>query len=477
LKGNLVPQQDALVIGSGPNGFAAAIQLARAGWSVTLYEAQATIGGGMRTAELTLPGFWHDICSAIHPLGVSSPFFLDVPLAAYGLEWIHPDLPLAHPFDDGTAAVLARSFAETADSLGKDGAAWRRLLKPFVDNWSALVNDAMGPLHIPRHPLLLAWFGLQAIQSTQMLTRLWFREARATALFAGIAAHVMMRLEQMPTASFGLVLAAAGHAVGWPLPRRGSQAIANALSAYFESLGGTIQTGCEIRNIDDLPSATAVLFDVTPRQLVAIAGHRLPARYVKALERYRYGSGIFKIDWALREPVPWTAVDCRRAGTVHIGPTYGDIAEAERAAWRGDICERPYLLVAQPSLFDDTRAPGDQHTLWAYCHVPNGSDVDMTGPVEAQLERFAPGFREIVLDRHTMTAQQVHRYNPNYVGGDINGGLEDLRQLFTRPTVSLDPYATPVGNIFLCSSSTPPGGGVHGLCGYYAARSVLRRFA
>lgn len=470
-----MPQKDAIVVGAGPNGLAAAIELARAGWPVTIYEAKETVGGGMRTAELTLPGFKHDVCSAIHPLGLSSPFFLSLPLEAFGLKWLQPELPLAHPLDDGSAAVLARSLAETGASLGRDGEAWRRLMQPFVSRWPQLAPDILGPLRLPRHPFLLAWFGLQAIQSARGLARRWFHDFRAQALFAGLAAHVMMPLEQRPTAAFGLVLGAAGHAVGWPLPRGGSQAIADALAAYFRYLGGTIITGHEVQHIDELPSATAVLFDLTPQQVARIAGSRLPDSYVRALRRYRYGSGIFKIDWALSEPVPWRAAACRRAGTVHVGGTLEEITAAEAAVWQGNVGPRPYLLAAQQSLVDDSRAPAGRHTLWAYCHVPAHSDMDMTGRIENQLERFAPGFRDTILARHTMTASQVQQYNANYIGGDINGGVQDLRQLFTRPTISLDPYAMPGRGLFICSASTPPGGGVHGMSGYFAARSVLRR--
>ena len=472
-----MPRQDAIVVGAGPNGLAAAIELARSGWSVTVYEAKGTVGGGARTAELTRPGFRHDVCSAIHPIGLSSPFFRQLPLDEWGLEWIHPELPLAHPFDDGTAAVLACSFGETAATLGGDGRAWRQMMQPFADSWHRLMPDVLGPLHVPRHPLLTARFGRLALQSARGLARRWFDGPRARALFAGLAAHVMMPLEHMPTAAFGLILGIAGHAVGWPLPRGGSQSIADALAAYLRSLGGTIVTGRRVRRLDELPAATAVLFDLTPRQIVRIAGTHLPDRYVRALERYQYGSGVFKIDWALSEPVPWTSAACRRAGTVHLGGTMDEIARSEAAAWNGRTSRRPYVLVAQQSRFDDTRAPGDRHTLWAYCHVPSYSEADMTEAIEDQIERFAPGFRDTVLDRHTMTAAQVQSYNANYIGGDINGGTISLRQLFTRPVVRWDPYAMPADGLFICSSSTPPGGGVHGMCGYHAARSVLRRHA
>jgi phytoene dehydrogenase-like protein len=471
-----VAQYTANVIGAGPNGLAAAIELARAGWSVTLYEAADTIGGGLRTAELTLPGFKHDVCSAIHPLSLSSPFFVEMPFYKYGVEWIHPEISVAHPFDDGAAAELWRSFEKTANALGVDGKAWERLMQPFVQRWHSLMHDILAPLRIPRNPFLLAWFGLNGLQSAQGLAQRRFDTIRARSLFAGIAAHAMLPLEKMLSASFGIVLAASAHAVGWPLPRGGSQAIANAMAAYLQDLGGKIVTNHKVENIDELPQATATLFDLTPRQIIPIAGHRLPDRYVRALQRYRYGGGVFKVDWALSEPVPWKAEACRKAGTVHIGGTIDEIATSERMMWNDQLCYKPYILVAQQSLFDSTRAPEGQHTLWTYCHVPANSEVDMTEHITNQIERFAPGFRDIVLAKHTMNTKQVEAYNANYIGGDINGGLQDIRQLFTRPTVRIDPYSTPAQDIFICSSSTPPGGGVHGMCGYHAAQSVLRRF-
>jgi phytoene dehydrogenase-like protein len=422
-----MPQYDAVVVGSGPNGLAAAVELARAGWSVAVHEARTTVGGGLRTLELTLPGFRHDVCSTVHPMGVSSPVFARWPLQDWGLQWLHPPLPLAHPFEDGTAAVLARSLDETAAALPHpDGAAWRRLMRPLVQRWDELIADAFGPLHVPRHPFLLARFGLRGLRSTTGLAQSWFRDQKTRALFAGMAAHVMMRLEQRPTAAFGLVLGAAGHAAGWPVARGGSQSIADALGGYLQQLGGKLVLGHEVKNVDELPSATAVLFDLTPRQVVRIAGHRLPARYVRALQRYRHGSGVFKVDWALSGPVPWRHEACRRAGTVHVGGTMAEIAVAETAAWRGEICERPFVLVAQQSIVDPSRAPEGRQTLWGYCHVPSASGVDMTERIEAQIERVAPGFRDTVLARHTLSAQAIEQYNPNYIGGDINGGVQDL---------------------------------------------------
>lgn len=470
-----MPDYDAIVVGSGPNGLAAAIELACAGWSVVVYEAKPTLGGGARTMELTLPGFHHDICSAIHPLGVGSPFFRSLPLQQFGLEWIHPDAPLAHPLDDSTAVVLRRSFDETGEALGEDAAAYRRLLEPFARNWNKLADDILGPFPFPpRHPFLLTRFGLPALLPSSVLARLWFRGKMARTLFTGCAAHSIMALDKVVTGSFGLVLALLGHAVGWPLPRGGSQNIVNAMAAYLNTLGGKVITDTPITNIDDLPSSRAVLFDVTPRQLVRIAGHHLPESYKRRLQGYRYGPGVFKVDWALAGPIPWKAPECTRAGTVHVGGTMEEIEHSEHEMWHGRIAEKPFVLVAQQSLFDPTRAPQGQHTGWAYCHVPNGSTVDMTERVERQIERFAPGFRDLILARHIISPTQWEDRNPNYIGGDINGGVQDVWQLFTRPVTRIVPYSTPNPRIYLCSSSTPPGGGVHGMCGYHAARAVLR---
>lgn len=464
----------AVVVGSGPNGLAAAITLARAGQSVVVLEAEKQIGGGCQSAELTLPGFLHDVCSAVHPLALGSPFFRSAPLATYGVEWIQPPIPLAHPLDDGTAVALQRSPDQTADQFADhDRARYRALLRPFVERWEDLVDGILGPLRLPRHPILLARFGWSAIRSAVSLARGQFDEPRAQALFGGLAAHSMLPLDELGTAGFALVLAVLGHAVGWPIARGGSQTIADALTAYLRSLGGDIRTGSRVETLDDLPRAANVLFDVTPRQLVGIAGSALPSGYRQQLENYRYGPGVFKVDWALDRPIPWRAPDCRRAGTVHLGGTLDEIAAAERAVWRGENPARPFVILTQPSLFDPTRAPAGKHTAWAYCHVPNGSTVDVTKYIENQIERFAPGFREGILARSTMSPAALERHNANYVGGDINGGSQDLRQLFTRPTFSWNPYTTPRPGLYLCSSSTPPGGGVHGMCGYYAATAAL----
>ncbi|MGH7962137.1 MAG: phytoene desaturase family protein [Candidatus Binatia bacterium] len=464
---------DAIIIGSGPNGLAAAIVLARAGHSVLVLEAEETIGGGARSAALTLPGFVHDICSAVHPLAAASPFFSTLPLAEHGLEWIYPPAALAHPLDDGTAAVLEPSVATTSETLGQDAAAYRKFMGPLATDWERLKVDLLGPLRWPRHPLALARFGLHALRSASSVAKSVFTGDHARALFAGMAAHSMLPLERLATAAFGLVLGIAGHAVGWPVPRGGAQRITDALAAYLRSLGGVIVIGTRVESLDTLPPAKAILCDVTPRQLLRIAGNRLPAAYQHKLKRYRYGVAAYKVDWALASPIPWTATACTRAGTVHLGGTLKEIAAAERAPWQGKPAEQPFVLLAQPSLFDATRAPAGKHTAWAYCHVPNGSTVSMVDRIEAQIERFAPGFRTRVLARSILTPADLERHNANLVGGDINGGVQDLRQLFLRPTLRL--YTTPAQGLYLCSSSTPPGGGVHGMCGYFAARVALRK--
>ena len=468
---------DAIVVGSGPNGLAAAIVLAQAGQSVLLLEAKDTIGGGVRSQELTLPGFVHDVCSAVYPLGIASPFLRALPLEQYGLEWVQPEIPLAHPLDDGSAMLLERSIAATGQTLGHDANAYERLMGPFVANWDTIVHAFLGPLRVRAllHPFALAPFGLAAIQPAQTLLDHTFKGERARAMLAGVCAHAQIPLDHVTSSAAGLMLAAAAHVCGWPVPRGGAQMITTALAAYLRSLNGEIVTGVEVKNIDDLPLARAVLFDVTPRQLLRIAGHHLPEGYKRSLQRYRYGIGSFKIDFALDDPIPWRAQDCLRAGTVHLGGTLEEIAASERQAWRGVPPEYPYVLLAQQSLIDPTRAPAGKHTAWAYCHVPNGSTFDMTERVEAQIERFAPGFRERVLARHITDPAGLEGYNANYIGGDINGGAQDLWQFFTRPTVLPAPYTTPTKKIFICSSSTPPGGGVHGMCGFFAAKTALRR--
>jgi phytoene dehydrogenase-like protein len=462
---------DAVVVGAGPNGLAAAIALARAGRSVRVLEAADTIGGGSRSAELTLPGFVHDICSAVHPHPLASPFLRELPLAEHGLELVQPELALAHPLDDGTAVAFDRSIEVTAASIGgADGDAYRKLMVPLVRDADKLLPAILGPLRPTRHPLALSRFGLLGLRSAEGLAKR-FEGPRGRALIAGNAAHSMLRLDASPTGAVALVLMLTGHAVGWPVARGGSQKVADALASIARSHGAEIVTGHRVERIDELDDARAVLFDLTPRQIVAIAGHRLPDRYRRALERYRYGPGVFKLDWALDGPIPWTAPECLRAGTVHIGGTFEEIAASER----GDGGERPYVLLSQPTVCDPSRAPAGKHVGWAYCHVPAGSTTDMTNAIEGQVERFAPGFREQILARASMNAAEMEAYNPNYVGGDINGGLMDLRQLFTRPVARPVPYTTPDERLFICSSATPPGGGVHGMCGYFAAKAALRR--
>ncbi len=461
----------ASVIGSGPNGLTAAIVLARAGWRVTVFEAQPSIGGGARSAELTLSGFVHDICSAVHPMALCSPAFQSFPLAEHGLEWIQPPSPLAHPLDDGSCVLVDRSVDKTAARLGKDGATYRRTVTRLVRRWDELAPEILRPLQFPDHPFLLARFGLLSAWPAAWVARSLFRTPAARALFSGMAAHSILPLEKFGSAAFGWVMALTAHAVGWPIPRGGSQRISMALASYFESLGGHIVTNTGIHSLNKLPDAGPVLCDVTPRQLLAIAGDRLPMRYRRKLESYRYGPGVYKIDWALDGPIPWKAAECGQAATVHLGGTLDEIAASERAAWEGRIEERPFVLLAQPSLFDSTRAPTGKHTAWAYCHVPNGSTEDMRERIEGQVERFAPGFRARILALSTMKPAALEQHNANLVGGDISGGAADVWQLFTRPTRSM--YRTPVKGLYLCSASTPPGGGVHGMCGYHAARMAL----
>ena len=464
---------DAVVVGAGPNGLSAAVELARSGRSVAVLEANDTIGGGARSAELTLPGFVHDLGSAIHPMGLASPFFRSLPLSEHGLEWIQPPAPLAHPFDDGTAAVLERSAGETGASLGPDDAAYRRLMEPVVTDWDRLSGALLGPPRPPRHPFALARFGLKAIRSARGLAEGAFEGEKARGLFAGLASHSILPLERRATAAFGLIFAAIGHAVGWPLPRGGAQKIADALASYLCSLGGEIFTGVRVRSVSDIPRTRAVLFDVTPRQLLDIAGVHLTEGYRRALSRYRYGPGVFKVDYALDGPIPWRAAGCARAATVHLGGTLDEIAAGEAAVWQDKHPERPFVLLAQQSLFDATRAPEGRHTVWAYCHVPNGSDLDMVERIDAQIERFAPGFRDRILAKRTAGPAELEEQNANLVGGDIGGGVADLRQLIARPALRTDPYSTSARGLYICSSSTPPGAGVHGLCGYFTARAAL----
>ena len=468
----------AVVIGSGPNGLAAAITLAQAGLQVEVHEAAEELGGGLRSAELTLPGFVHDVCSSIHPLGLASPFFRTLEL---DVDWVQPDLPAAHPLDDGSAVLLERSLAATAAGLGGDGPAYERLARPLVDSWGQIERVVLGPLPFSPRALLrlgdqLGARGLAAalravLGPARSLAEDHFADERTRGWFAGHAAHSMLPLERRPSAGFGLALTVLGHVVGWPFPRGGSQRLAEALAAKLRRLGGEIRTSSLV---DSLPAADVVLADVVPRELVRLAGGRLPERYARRLRSYRYGPGAFKLDWALAGPIPWRAPECRRAGTVHLGGSLEEISASEWGAWRGRSVEQPFVLLAQTSLFDRTRAPAGQHTAWAYCHVPHGSAEDMTERIEAQVERFAPGFREVVLDRHAMGPANLEAHNRNLVGGDLNAGAMDLGQLLFRPVRKLVPYRTPLEGVYLCSAATPPGGGVHGMCGYAAARIALK---
>jgi len=439
---------------------------------VLVLEASATAGGGLKTEALTLPGFTHDICSSIHPLAVASPFFRFLQL---DIDWLYPDFDVAHPLDGGRAGWLKRSVADSAENLGTDAAAYRRLMEPLAGQWEQLLADILCPLpHFPQNPWLLMKFGTLACRSAAGLARSKFKSETARALFAGLAAHSFLSLRASPSAAVGLLLGLLAHGVGWPMPRGGSVRIAEAMTSALLKSGGEMETGHRVNNIDQLPPARAILLDVSPRQLLAIAGHRFPPRYRAALARYRYGPGVFKIDYALSQPIPWAAAACRRAGTVHVGGTLEEIALSESQAASGVVSERPFILVVQNSLFDSTRAPAGKHTAWAYCHVPNGSVVDMTGRIENQIERFAPGFRDCVLMRATQNCRQMEERNPNLIGGDINGGLADFRQMLARPVFSLTPYRTPARGIYLCSASTPPSGGVHGMCGFNAAKAALK---
>ena len=469
----------AVVVGAGPNGLVAAITLARAGWDVTVYEAASRPGGGMRSEELTVAGAIHDVCSAIHPLAAGSPAFREIAtldsLADHGLEWVHPEVPLVHPLDGGRAAVLHRSVDETASGLGDDGAAYRRLFGPFVTAGFDLTDALLSPLTIPpKHPITLGRYGAVGLLPAHTVAKHGFGSDEARALFAGLAGHSILSLRAPVTAGYGLMLGVLAHVVGWPMARGGSQQIADALVRVLEGLGGTLECDHRVESLAELPPAAAVLLDLTPRQMIALAGDSLPSRYARTLGRFRYGPGVFKVDWALDGPIPWANGNVARAATVHLGGTLAEITAAEGEVQRGRLPERPYVLLAQQTLFDATRAPAGIHTAWAYCHVPNGSTVDMTARLEAQVERFAPGFRDRIIGRHTMNTAEMEAHDANYVGGDINGGVADLRQFVARPRLGLHPWKTPLPGIYLCSSSTPPGGGVHGMCGWHAAHEVLR---
>lgn len=465
---------DAVIIGSGPNGLAAAIRLAESGASVLVLEARDTIGGGMRTAELTLPGFHHDVCSAAHPMGILSPYFRTLPLEKYGLEWVQGGASAAHPMDDGPAVILRKPLDDIVAELGSDGAAYRNLVEPFLNQPHEFLKDALAPLQIPSHPFQMLRFGLLGVRSATGLGSR-FESERARALLAGCAAHSVLPLNSPMTAALGLMFLITAHVETWPVARGGSQSIAKALAAHFESLGGEIRTGTHVRTLSELPPAKAYLFDTSPQQLVQIANSVLPAGYVSRMRDYRYGPGTFKVDFALDGPVPWKDPRCLEASTVHVGGTMAEINASESIVHRGEHAERPFVLMVQQSDLDTTRAPEGRRTGYAYCHVPHGSDVDQTETIIRQIERFAPGFRDQILAMKSTSPSEFEAHNPNYVGGAVTGGVADIRQLFTRPVARLNPYTTPNPQIFICSASSPPGGGVHGMCGFYAAEAALKR--
>jgi len=461
------------VIGAGPNGLAAAIILAQAGMQVDVLEAESTPGGAARTMELTLPAFRHDFGSAVYPLGAGSPFFSSLPLIDHGLEWIHSAAALAHPLDDGTAVMLERDLNETKVSLGIDGPTWDRLMRPFVERWNDFAPEVLRPVSFaPRHPWMMARFGMVALRSAEFVARR-FRSERTRALFAGLAAHSLLALDEPLSAAFAILMAVPAHAVGWPIPRGGAQALTNALCSLLSTLGGNVNTSSPVQNLEALTNCDLFLCDLTPRQLVKVGGQRLSDSYKRRMERYRYGAGVFKVDYALNAPIPWRAPDCLRAATVHLGGSFEEIAESEKAVRMGQHAARPFILLAQPSLFDNSRAPAGKHTAWAYCHVPNGSKENMLEKLESQIERFAPGFRDCVLARRVFSPADLERMDANLVGGDIGGGVMDIRQFLFRPTWRH--YATSARDVYICSASTPPGGGVHGMCGYYAAKMALSR--
>lgn len=460
-------------MGAGPNGLAAAIVLAQAGLQVDVFEAQPTPGGAVRSMQLTQHGFVHDFGSAVYPLGIGSPFFSSLPLEQQGLEWIHSPAPLAHPLDDGTAVILERDLESAASRLGSDGKAWRRLVQPFVEHWREFAPDVLRPVvAIPKHPWLMARFGMIALRSAKGVVQR-FQSDRTRALFAGLAAHSFLALDEPLSGAFGMMMAIPAHAVGWPIARGGAQSITTALCSHLSTLGGRVITSSRIESLDSLSDYDLILCDVTPRQLLALGGERLSGSYKRQLQKFRYGPGVFKLDYALNAPIPWRASECARAATVHLGGTFDEIAASEKAVRRGEYAQHPFVLLVQPSLFDPSRAPAGKHTAWAYCHVPNGSKIDMLQKIEDQIERFAPGFRQTILARHVFSPANIESMNENLVGGDISGGIIDLRHMLFRPTRKL--YGTSAPHIYICSSSTPPGGGVHGMCGYHAAKVALAR--
>ncbi len=465
---------DAVIIGSGPNGFAAGIKLAQNNLSVLIIEAKGTIGGGMRSSELTLPDFTHDVCSAVHPLGFASPFFKKLPLEEFGLKWIFSPASLAHPLKDD-AVMLYKNINETSEQFGEDVASYKKIFSPILKNWDDIEKNLLGPPAFPRHPIKLAAFGVKAIKSSSKFIRKYFREEKAKSLFSGLAAHSMLPLNKSISASFGLVLGTLAHKSGWPIPSGGSQNLADALLKYFLSLGGEVRKNFVINNFEEIPEAKTILFDITPKQILKICGDKFHPSYKKQLQNYRYGAAVFKMDWALNEPIPFKNKKCKEAATVHIGGSFKEIETYENGIAQGIIGDKPFVILVQPTLFDKTRAPKNKHTAWAYCHLPNGSNINMIDQIENQIERFAPGFQDCIIGRHSFSPLELQKYNPNYIGGDINGGMQDIFQLYTRPAIKISPYSTSVNNIFICSSSTPPGGGVHGMCGFYAAEEVIKK--
>lgn len=461
-------------MGSGPNGLSAAVRLSQEGLKVLVLEAASTIGGGTRTQELTEPGFLHDVCAAVLPTTTGSPFLSSLELEKYGLEFIQPEIPYGHPLENGDVAFAYRSLQKTAEHLGEDGKAYQNLFQTFSEKWDALSQDVFGTLRVPNHPMLMARFGWFGQRSAKQLSQSVFKTEKARALFTGAAAHGILPLTEAFSSSFGLVLGSSAHAVGWPIAKGGSAAVTNALAALLEHQNGHIQTSHPVSSPSDIPPAKTILLDLTPHQIARIFGDELPESYRNKLLSYQYGPGAFKVDWALSEPVPWLNPECKKAGTLHLGGTFEEIAAAEQAVWNDEHPENPYVLLSQPSLFDETRAPKGKHTLWAYCHVPNGSQQDMTEAIEHQIERYAPGFKDTIINKKRMSAQQFEQYNANYIGGDINGGAQFVKQLFGRPVLKWDPYKIPAKGMYICSSSTPPGGGVHGMCGFHAAQSVLK---
>ena len=466
---------DVIIIGSGPNGLSAGIYLTRKGYTVLIVEAEDVAGGGMRTKELTLPNFKHDVCSAIHPMGFLSPYFQSLELEKYGLEWIYPEISVAHPLDKEPAVLLTKLVEETANGLGKDSASYNKLITPFAKHIDWLLQDTLKPLGFPKHPILFTKFGMNGIIPAQYFAKLRFKEKRARALFAGCVAHSILPFDKFFTTAIGLTFLTTAHSVNWPIAKGGSLCISNALAKCFLQSGGEFLFNTTIVSVSQLPDYSALIFDTDPLQVANIASKLLPKSYIKRLQKYKFGPGVFKIDYALNAPIPWNDPNCLKASTVHIGGTIEEISKSELDTWEGRITDKPFVLLAQQSLFDETRSPKGKHTCWAYCHVPNGNTQDQSVAIENQIERFAKGFKDTIIAKHSMNTLNFYNYNMNYFGGAITGGSADITQLFTRPVARFNPYSTPNPNIFICSASTPPGGGVHGMNGFYAAKSLTKR--